>query len=82
MTKVVGAFVAAGITLVLILGFSQGFDATGVVLLALILGVGALSIAVTRKSDRGAIAPGRCENCGGLISRNAPFCKHCGEAVA
>lgn len=71
--------VAAGIALALVLGVSKGFDATSLTILALIVAVGAVSIAVADRSERGTVAPARCDACGGVLSPNAPFCKHCGE---
>jgi len=72
------AIVVAGLALALVLGFSQGFDVTSVTILVAIALVGALAIAATNRSSRGLTGPATCEECGGVISPNAPFCKHCG----
>lgn len=76
------AIVAAGVLLSIALGLRRGFDATGASILVLILAVGAISVAVANRSDRGVVEPARCEECGGLISANAPLCKHCGARRA
>ncbi|MBW3594814.1 MAG: hypothetical protein KY391_04480, partial [Actinobacteria bacterium] len=56
-------------------------DAAGGVILVLVFGVGALTIAVARKSGSGAVTPAECPACNGLISPNAPYCKHCGAEI-
>ena len=71
--------VTLGLALALVLGFSQGFDTTSITILVLIAVVGALAIAATNPSKREAVEPAVCTECGGLISPNAPYCKHCGE---
>lgn len=76
------AIVVAGLALALALGFSQGFDATSVTILVAIALVGALAIAAANRSSRGLAAPATCDECGGVISPNAPFCKHCGARRA
>jgi hypothetical protein len=72
------AIVVAGIGLSVVVGIGRGLDATSIVMLFLIVAVGAIAIGVARKSRSGAVSPGRCERCGGLISASAPYCKHCG----
>lgn len=79
MTKGVAAFVALGIAAAVLLGLAAGFDPWAVVLLGLIVGTGILAVATTRKSERGEVGPRRCPGCGGLVSPNAPYCKHCHE---
>jgi hypothetical protein len=59
---------------------SAGLDAMGIGVLVAIVGIGAAAIAATRKMRR--IEPGRCDECGGLVSLNAPYCKHCGARLA
>ena len=63
----------------LALGFDQGFDVTSVTILVAIALVGALAVAATNRSSQGLTGPATCEECGGVISPNAPYCKHCGE---
>ena len=69
--------VIAGIVLAFLLGLERGFDIGAIVIFSLLLGVGALALAVVRKSGRGTVGPATCDDCGGLISPNAPYCKHC-----
>ena len=78
MKKITAAIVVAGIAVALALGVSQGFDPTSVTILVLIVVVGGISIAVADRSERGAAGPAHCDACGGVLSPNAPFCKHCG----
>ena len=75
------AIFVLGIALVLGLALASGVDATGGVILALIVVLGALGIAVARKSATGAVQPAECPSCGGLVSPNAPYCKHCGAEL-
>lgn len=72
------AIVAAGLLLALVLGLSRGFDATGAAILVASALVGALAIAAANRSSGGITGPATCEECGGVISPHAPFCKHCG----
>jgi hypothetical protein len=72
------AIVALGLLMAITLGFAQGFDATSVTILAATAAVGALAIAAVNRSTRGVTRPATCEECGGVISPHAPFCKHCG----
>jgi len=82
MTKVVTAFVIIVLLSALLFGYSYGFDTTAVILFVSLVAVGALAIAVARGRDKGLTAPAQCTACGGLMSPNAPYCKHCGEPVA
>ena len=79
MNTAVTTLVVAGLAVALVVGFVRGFDTTGVVLFGLLTLSGALAIGVTRRSEGGGVSPARCGKCGGLISPNAPYCKHCGE---
>ncbi|HJR45164.1 MAG TPA: hypothetical protein VJ927_06120 [Actinomycetota bacterium] len=74
--------VVAGLALAVALGVGRGFDATAVTILVSIVLVGAVAIAVANRAERGAIAPGRCDSCGGVVSARAPYCKHCGARRA
>ena len=78
MKRITIGIVVAGIAVALALGVRQGFDPTSVTILVLILVVGGISIAVADRSERGAVGPAHCDACGGVLSPNAPFCKHCG----
>jgi hypothetical protein len=72
------ALVALGLTVALAIGLAQGFDATAIVIFAFLVAMGTLTIAAAARSRHGGIQPGSCAECGGLISPNAPYCKHCG----
>ena len=63
------------------LALSGGLDLTGGIILALIFVMGALAVAVARRSTSGAVQPARCDSCDGLVSPNAPYCKHCGASL-
>jgi hypothetical protein len=76
------AIVAAGIALTTAIGARAGFGVVTLLLLLLIVACGLLAVAITRKSRSGTVGPARCTRCGGLISPNAPYCKHCGAPVA
>jgi hypothetical protein len=76
------AVIVAGIALAVALGLSRGFDVYAVVILVLIIAVGVLAIAALNRWSGGTVRPGTCEECGGVISPNAPYCKHCGASVA
>lgn len=79
MTVGVGAFVGLGVLAAVLLGLGVGFDRGAYVILGAIIAFGLLAIAVARKAQTGAVRPHKCPHCGGLISRSAPYCKHCGE---
>lgn len=79
MTGVVVVIVTVGIALAVGLGIAQGFDSTAVILLVFAVVFGLLAVAVSRKVGSGLVRPARCGECGGLISPNAPYCKHCGS---
>jgi hypothetical protein len=71
--------VVLGIVGSVLLGLGLGFDSTSLVILGFIVIFGALAIAITDKAKTGAVQPASCPSCGGLISPNAPHCKHCGS---
>jgi hypothetical protein len=81
VTIVTAAIVVIGIALSLSVGVARGFDTASVALLALLAAVGALAVAVARKSSTGETGPDSCLSCGGLISPSAPYCKHCGRST-
>jgi hypothetical protein len=78
MTKAIAAFIAIGLSVALAIGLARGFDTVAIVIFAFLVGVGVLSVAASARFRAGGIAPGKCAECGGLISPNAPYCKHCG----
>lgn len=82
MSFVAIAIVVAGLGVVAALGIAVGLDATGTIILAFVLVTGLLAIAVVRKSGAGVVGPAQCPECDGLLSPNAPYCKHCGARMA
>jgi hypothetical protein len=81
MTFGVTGVVILGVVGALVLGVAAGLDGALVTILVFIALSGALAIAVARKARTGLVAPARCASCGGLISPNAPYCKHCGAST-
>lgn len=81
MTRTVAIFVGVGVVAAVLLGIGMGFDTGAYVLLGSIVLVAILAVVVARKSQTGAAGPRSCPSCGGLISPNAPYCKHCNEAI-
>ena len=76
------AIVISGLGVASAMAIAVGLDATGTIILALILVTGLLAIAVVRKSREGVVGPAQCSDCGGLLSPNAPYCKHCGAPIS
>lgn len=77
MTGWVAAFVGSGILAAILLGIGLGFDLTAVVYLAFIAGVGGLAVSIASRFSRGTVRAAFCPECGGTLSPNAPYCKHC-----
>lgn len=77
MTMVAIIIVVVGVSLAAAIGIAGGFDATSLIYFSLIIALGAIAIAVARKSKTGKVGPVTCANCGGLNSPSAPSCKHC-----
>jgi hypothetical protein len=75
------AIVVAGLALAVLIGLSRGFDARAFVMLVLLFAFGAFALAVVGRSGSGEVGPARCPSCGGLVSPNAPRCKHCGAPL-
>lgn len=73
--------VAAGLAAVAALALANGLDATGTIIAAVAVALGLLALGAAAKVKAGAVTPGRCDACGGLIARTAPYCKHCGARV-
>ena len=46
-----------------------------IMILTVLAAFAALGLSMLTRSKR--VAPATCPNCGGLISPNAPYCKHC-----
>ena len=78
MTVAVRFLVALGIAGAVLLGLGVGFDSGSLIIHGFIVMFGALGIAVADKAKSGTVQPATCPSCGGLISPNAPHCKHCG----
>ena len=82
MRSITVGIVVLGIALSMALGIARGFDTTAVTILVLIAIVGALAIAVAGRSEKRSVGPATCADCGGVMSPNAPYCKHCGARTA
>ena len=80
MNAAVIALVVVGIAFVLAVS-TQVADAATLTIAGFVIATGALAIAVVRRSRSGTVAPATCRECGGLISPNAPYCKHCGAQI-
>ncbi len=81
MSKTVTVFVTAAVLFAIGLGVAGGLDVQGVTILMLVIAAGVLAVAVARRAEGGFVDPRTCENCGGLESPNAPYCKHCGATL-
>jgi hypothetical protein len=77
MTTAVTGFIFVAIVVAAVFGIAAGLDPVALILFAVICAFGALSIAITRRMRSGRIGPVVCADCGGAISANAPYCKHC-----
>lgn len=73
--------VILGIALVVGIAFAAGGDIAVVFYVAPVVLLGVVVIAAAVKMRSGAVQPDECADCGGLISPNAPYCKHCGAPV-
>ena len=82
MKAVVIGFIALALVWAFGAAAAVEIDGIGMLLLALIVVFGLISIKVIRDSGGGsAVQPRRCSNCGGLNSPSAPYCKHCKTPV-
>jgi hypothetical protein len=81
MSAVTVAIVLAGLVAVGLTAAAGGVDVIALILIALIVALGTLSVVVARKSRSGAVQPAPCGECGGLNSPTAPYCKHCGAQL-
>jgi hypothetical protein len=73
--------VGAGLAAVAALALANGLDATGTIIAAIAVALGLLALGAAAKVKAGTVSPGRCEKCGGLAARSAPYCKHCGARL-
>jgi hypothetical protein len=78
VSRIVTIFVGLSIIEAIVLGIGVGLDIAALSILATMIALGILAIVVARKSETGAVGPATCSACGGLMSPNAPYCKHCG----
>ena len=81
MSRLVTIFVVLSIIEAVVLGIGAGFDVAALAILITLIATGILAIVIARKSEGDAVGPATCPACGGLMSPNAPYCKHCGEPV-
>lgn len=81
MSRVVTIFVVVSLAVAILLGVRVGLDVAAVAILISLVATGVLAIVVARRSEGDAVGPATCSACGGLMSPNAPYCKHCGEPV-
>jgi hypothetical protein len=81
MSAAVIVLVGVAIAFVVSVGIVAGLDVYAAVILGLIVAVGALALAIAGRSRSGAIGPARCPGCEGVVSPNAPYCKHCGARL-
>lgn len=79
MSRIVSLFVVLSIIEALVLGIGVGLDVAAISILATMIALGVLAIAIAKKSETGAVGPATCSACGGLMSPNAPYCKHCNQ---
>lgn len=83
MSRLVNLVVVIGLVEAVVLGYNFGFDVAAISILGSLVAVGVLAIVVARKSEAGTdVGPISCPTCGGLISPNAPYCKHCGHRMS
>ena len=82
MLQAVVTFVLTGIVAAVLLGLGVGFDPTAYLILGLIALTGLGAVMIARRFKAGLASPARCDECGGYISPNAPYCKHCHAPVS
>jgi hypothetical protein len=81
MSAAVTVLVLVAIAFVVSVGIVAGLDAYAMVILGLIVAFGTLALAIARRSRSSAIGPALCPGCEGVVSPNAPYCKHCGARL-
>jgi hypothetical protein len=82
VSAAVALLVVVGVAMVVGVSLNAGVDLFGALIMASILALGALGVAVARRARGGAVGPRRCPECGGVVSPQAPYCKHCGALFA
>lgn len=81
MSVAVIVLVGVAVTFVVSVGLVAGLDVYAAVILGLILAFGTLALAVARRTRSETIGPAQCPKCDGVVSPNAPYCKHCGARL-
>jgi hypothetical protein len=81
LSAVAIAIVVAGIALVVSVAFLADVDTVTVLYVAPIVLLGLVVVSVAVKTRGGSVRPAECPDCGGLVSPNAPVCKHCGAPL-
>ena len=81
LTTIAIVIVAIGLAMVLSIVVAAGSGLTTLFYVAPVVLLGVLVVAAAVKTRAGSVRPHECSNCGGLISPNAPYCKHCGAPV-
>ena len=76
------ALVILGIAMVVSIAFAAGEDIAVLFYVAPVVFLGVVVVAAALKMRAGSVRPAECDSCGGLISPNAPYCKHCGAPVS
>lgn len=75
------AIIVAGVGFVVATAISGGSFSFGELLfVSLVIAFALLVLAVVRQARHAQ--PATCAECGGVISPNAPVCKHCGAATS
>jgi hypothetical protein len=77
----VAVIVLLAIVFVLSVGLAAGLDVFAAALLAFIVFVGGLALAAAWRTRSKRVGPARCPHCDGVVSPNAPYCKHCGARL-
>ena len=81
LSTVAVAIVIVGIALVVSVAFAAGVDTASILYVAPVVLLGVVVIAAAVKMRAGRVRPYECTDCGGLISPNSPYCKHCGARL-
>jgi hypothetical protein len=78
MSTFVTVLVLTAIVFVVSVGLAAGLDVYAAAILGFILLTGAVALGVARRTRSGGVGPAFCPHCAGVVSPNAPYCKHCG----
>jgi pheromone shutdown protein TraB len=77
----VTVLVLLAIAFVVSVGLAAGLDVFAAALLGFILLTGVLALAAVRRMGSKRVGPVPCPHCSGVVSLNAPYCKHCGARL-